>query len=286
MTNNTERIEELISLYSLGILEDDEFGELENYIRNDTGEIQKLINDNDLVTSLLFYSTESETPPEGLKNKLMQRIRLNKTLEKDKYEVSFWDRISPFWYGLSGATVAAVMLLLIFNFSVRENYNNQKDQLASVKQINEEQKEIIDALNSEILTKEQKIAELMQDDSLKTELVGFIENPSVVVVDIASLKSDINSLGRILFDLSRSNGIFCGINLPQTAPDKTYQLWAIIDSKPVSSGIFKVDEKGNGTLKLEKIADTKAIQQFAVTLEPAGGVPQPTGEMYLAGSFL
>lgn len=283
MEIDKERIEELVSLYSLGILEDEEIEEFRGYIQSDSGEIQKLINDNELVTSLLFYSSDSKTPPEGLKNRLMQRIKLNRSLEKEKYKPSFWEKISPFWYGIGGAVAATAMLLLLFNFAYKDNYLNE---LQLAKNLNQEQQTTIDSLKADLLTKEEKIAQLTKLDSMKTELVGYIENPSVVVVDIASLKADLNSLGRILFDSSESKAVFCGLNLPQTAPDKVYQLWAIIDSKPVDRGIFEVNEKGNGILRIDDVSDSKNIQQFAVTLEPAGGVPQPTGEMYLAGSFL
>jgi anti-sigma-K factor RskA len=48
-------------------------------------------------------------------------------------------------------------------------------------------------------------------------------------------------------------------------------------------GGFNVDGKGNNIMKLGILSEAGQIKKFAVTLEPSGGVPQPTGEMYLIG---
>jgi anti-sigma-K factor RskA len=74
-----------------------------------------------------------------------------------------------------------------------------------------------------------------------------------------------------------------GLKLPQTPVGKTYQLWAIAHDKPVSIGVFNVDDRGNKIMKLGTLPEGVQVQKFAVTLEPAGGVPLPTGDMYLAG---
>jgi anti-sigma-K factor RskA len=49
------------------------------------------------------------------------------------------------------------------------------------------------------------------------------------------------------------------------------------------TGVLNVDDKGNNIMELGTLPETGRIKKFAVTLEPAGGVPQPTGEMYLIG---
>lgn len=104
-------------------------------------------------------------------------------------------------------------------------------------------------------------------------------------MDLSNLKSSLNSAGRVLWNRQQDSAIFYGINLPEIPEDKIYQLWAIIDSKPVSCGIFGVDQSGEGKLEITNLKDSRNIQKFAVTLEPAGGVPAPTGDMYLAGGI-
>ena len=65
-------------------------------------------------------------------------------------------------------------------------------------------------------------------------------------------------------------------------------MWAIAGKEPVSAGIFEVDEAGHAFLRLPTLLPlprAKRFDKFAVTLEPAGGVPKPTGPMYLLGSL-
>jgi len=49
------------------------------------------------------------------------------------------------------------------------------------------------------------------------------------------------------------------------------------------TSVLNVDDKGNNIMELGTLPETGRIKKFAVTLEPPGGVPQPTGEMYLIG---
>jgi anti-sigma-K factor RskA len=56
------------------------------------------------------------------------------------------------------------------------------------------------------------------------------------------------------------------------AQDNQYQLWAIVDGKPVDAGVFDGDFKD--LLKMKNIAGGAAA--FAVTVEPRGGQESPT----------
>lgn len=68
-------------------------------------------------------------------------------------------------------------------------------------------------------------------------------------------------------------------SLPPAPAGKQYQLWAIVDGKPVDAGIFDA----SGAL-LRKMGEIKNASAFAVTLEPAGGSVSPTlDQMYVMG---
>ena len=51
---------------------------------------------------------------------------------------------------------------------------------------------------------------------------------------------------------------------------------------PTPTGVFTVDAKSVGSLRVAPMQAAGAVDTFAVTLEPAAGVPAPTGAMYLA----
>jgi anti-sigma-K factor RskA len=60
-----------------------------------------------------------------------------------------------------------------------------------------------------------------------------------------------------------------------------YQLWAIVDGKPVSAGIYSEDK--DSQIVLSKIENPQA---FAITLEKQGGSIVPTMEnMFVIGNI-
>ncbi len=69
------------------------------------------------------------------------------------------------------------------------------------------------------------------------------------------------------------------VSLPEVPSDKQYQLWAIVDGKPVDAGMLS-DAKNLA----QKMKVFEKAEMFAITLEKKGGSPTPTMEaMYVAG---
>jgi anti-sigma-K factor RskA len=68
---------------------------------------------------------------------------------------------------------------------------------------------------------------------------------------------------------------YVAMDLPKTDAEHQYQLWALVNGKPVSLGVFgKTDSTNNEALvKMQTIQEAQA---FAVTLEPMGGSVNPT----------
>jgi anti-sigma-K factor RskA len=84
--------------------------------------------------------------------------------------------------------------------------------------------------------------------------------------------------------LSRSSGLlFAASNLPSLPPGRTYQLWYLTRSVPVSVDIFKPDDAGRAAVTQPPPVTAPAVTGLAVSIEPEGGVPAPTGAIFLAG---
>lgn len=84
---------------------------------------------------------------------------------------------------------------------------------------------------------------------------------------------------RIVYSREVGRAIFVADDLPELGTDRTYQLWLIDDGKPRPAGVF-LPEDGHATVVLDGTAETGAI--VGLTVEPAGGSNQPTGEMLVA----
>lgn len=84
--------------------------------------------------------------------------------------------------------------------------------------------------------------------------------------------------------LSRSRGlVVAASNLPPLAPGRTYQLWYLTAAAPVSAGLLQPDATGNAIVAVADVPGGIVPVGMAVSLEPEGGVPSPTGAIYLVG---
>ena len=73
-------------------------------------------------------------------------------------------------------------------------------------------------------------------------------------------------------------------NLPAPPSGRTYQLWLITRTgQRISAGTFAPDPTGSAVVTAQYPLAADALQMIAVTEEPEGGVPQPTGEVVIAG---
>jgi anti-sigma-K factor RskA len=87
------------------------------------------------------------------------------------------------------------------------------------------------------------------------------------------------SMATVLWD-TRSKDVYLMVNnLPMPQAGKQYQLWAIVDNKPVDAGMLDMSH-GHMMVKMKNIP---RAQLFAITLEQQGGSPTPKGPMYVAG---
>ena len=112
--------------------------------------------------------------------------------------------------------------------------------------------------------------------------VAVVAAPDLVRIDLAGQPTAPASSGRALW--SRAHGmVFATSNLPAAPAGKVYQVWVVTAGAPISAGLVVPDPAGGGMTYFYTPPDIPAPTAVAVTLEPAGGVPAPTGEFYLVG---
>jgi anti-sigma-K factor RskA len=100
-------------------------------------------------------------------------------------------------------------------------------------------------------------------------------------VDLAGQEAAPGASGRAFW--SRSNGVvFTANGLPALPKGKVYQLWVVTKSAPLSAGLLMPDGSGRVAAVADMPPDVEPVA-VAVTIEPEGGVPSPTGARYLVG---
>ena len=91
---------------------------------------------------------------------------------------------------------------------------------------------------------------------------------------------------RVFWDPDNRRWLFFVSNLQPVSRDKTYQLWFVPKTgNPVSAGIFNTNADGSATLEVSVPPGIGELKAAAVTTEPAGGLPQPSGSFVLLGEL-
>ena len=126
-----------------------------------------------------------------------------------------------------------------------------------------------------------EIAALRSDLTTAMETAAFFRARVLDLVLLQGGESQPDAWGRIAWDRVEDKWLFHAFGLRPAGPGKTYQLWFITpDERKISAGTFDVDHAGVGALRVG-LPEGVEPALAAVTDEPAGGVPQPTGSIQL-----
>lgn len=132
------------------------------------------------------------------------------------------------------------------------------------------------------------LAERQIADARRTALeaqsqVAVLAAPDLVRIDLTGQPNAPAASARAFW--SRSRGmVFTASNLPSLPAGRVYQLWVLTAAgPPISVGLLQPDQTGALTAAFQTPADIPPPTQVAVSDEPAGGVPAPTGMIWVAG---
>lgn len=255
---HSNRIEELLPSYALGALDGEDLRELEEHLEAGCPECRRQLDLWNRDLEALAESAPPVAPSE------MARARVLRVAGGSR------SRGVPGWVY---PAIAALLLISIGSGISLWRLRGEVRSLAAERGRLERQ---VAALDRE--------ARLARDEARRAaQALQVVAAPGVRTVILAGLKPAPRSAGRTYVNPQTGDALFYAFGLPDLPQDKIYQLWFIAGGKPVSAGTFSVDERGAGSLRVDRIGDVGGIQAWAVTMEPQGGVPQPTGEMVLKG---
>ena len=113
------------------------------------------------------------------------------------------------------------------------------------------------------------------------EFARLVAAPGSKMTELAGTDQAAGATAKIAYD-KNGHAMLMASGLPPAPQGKEYQLWFIVGSKPPMPGkSFAPDSSGQGTLTDQVPQEAMESAVFAITLEPAGGLPAPTGEIYL-----
>jgi anti-sigma-K factor RskA len=249
-------------LYALGALDADEKVLIEAHVASCADCAQKVAEAQGRMALLAFAAPRVEPSP-GVKETLMRR--LHSTAEGPGGSVPASARpadptggIFARWWAvllpLSGALALATMLLWLHNIQLDRQLAGLRSTIAAQQKQLEESRHMGDLLAAH----------------------------DTIVVPLAAQKGEPQGTARVVYN-SREGMMMYDGTLPPAPADMVYQIWLVpMKGAPISAGWFTgwPDKPGHMMMKLPA---GLAAKEFAVSLEPAGGMPQPTGPMVLIG---
>jgi anti-sigma-K factor RskA len=126
------------------------------------------------------------------------------------------------------------------------------------------------------------VAEL---SDIKKDIQILQSNPNVKMAAMGGLPASPASFATVYWDTASHDVYLLANNLPTPPSDKQYQLWALLDGKPIDLGMLDYDLKQKKLLV--RMKNASGAQAFAITLEQKGraDVTTPAGDMFVLGKL-
>ena len=263
MNGHPTRLEDF-DLYALGALEGEERAAIESHAATCAACANKLAEAQGRIALLAFAAPRVEPSP-AVKERLMRQIHAVPSAASEQRAVRTTRELEPSagFFGRWGATIlipAAVVLALATILLWTENIRLDR-QLA-------EQRAAIEAQQKQL------------DEARHT--VDLMAAKDTVTVALASQPGMPKGAVHVMYN-AKMGMLMCDGWVEPAPKDKSYQLWLVpMDGKPISAGVLNAPS-GPIDHWMMKLPQGVAAKAFAVTLEPSGGMPQPTGPMVLVG---
>jgi anti-sigma-K factor RskA len=211
--------------------------QLENHpaLRDEVQRIEKTFEQLALKTAV--------TPPSAVKTKLLSSVNLKLTPPSAK--------ANNVWQWLAAASIVIACGFALLAYTYYSQWNSASQQLADLELQNQQIAQSMNTVNLEL-------SKIQAD-------VAVLDNPQFARVTLAGTDQAPDAYATVYWNKSTAEVYLRIQNLKALTEENQFQLWALIDGKPVDMGVFDHD-KG-----LIKMKTTLTADAFAVTIEKRGG---------------
>lgn len=166
---------------------------------------------------------------------------------------------APVWRYAAAASIVIALITSYLAYHYYDKWETTSLALVNLRAQNQQIAQDYNVVN-------EKLDKIQNDFSI-------IENTTFTKVVMKGTANAPEALASVYWNSSTQEVYLSIQNLKELSKENQFQLWAIVDGKPVDAGIF--DAESNGLLKMNSVSGAVA---FAVTIEPRGGRTTPTME--------
>lgn len=242
----------ILESYALGELDARQRQEVEAHVAMHA-ELRKELQAIEEATQLLIMKS-GRSPLPGLKERILKSAQGGKQIKLDnsKSQMMMWK------YATAASLLMAVAtstLSYIFWSNWKRTETDLQDRIALSQRMAEDLNQV-----------NQRLDKIEQD-------LTIYDNPLFTRVIMKGTANAPSALASVYWN-QKTQEVFLSIqDLKELTQDRQYQLWAIVDGKPVDMGV--IGELRAGLIKMNRISRASA---FAITIEPSGGKTTPTLE--------
>jgi anti-sigma-K factor RskA len=246
----------------LGELSEQERSEVERHLASNP-ELRAELDQIEHVQEKLLQRTAIH-PRDTVKAQLFARIDTPAPAGK---VVSMPSSDSTMWKFAAAASITVALVTSYLAYNYYDKWKSTQGELTTLIAQNERVASDYNQVNQRL-------------DKIESD-IHIIHNPAFKRVALKGTPNAPASLAYVYWNKDTREVYLSLQEMKQLAQENQYQLWAIIDGKPVDAGVFDPEVPG-GLLKMKEIGTGATL--FAVTVEPRGGKPAPTLEtMQVAG---
>jgi anti-sigma-K factor RskA len=248
-------------LYALGALDGAEMQELEAHVRS-CSECARAVDEARQRVALLALAAPAVAPPAGVKEELLRRVRAERIPEAHRAELAKPGRVRGFgWltpaFGVAAVVFAALSALLW----VRDARDLRR----------------VHELEGQLAVAQTRSLEIARAAEQTNKLLEWPATKRVALMPMPGMEGH----GGVLYN-AKMGMVACSGWLPAPPKGKSYQLWLVpMEGKPMPLYVF--GEEWTHPMEMHVTPGMEA-KAFAVTEEPAGGMPWPTGPKVLVGA--
>ncbi len=169
------------------------------------------------------------------------------------------------------AAAASVLLIIgvgVFA-SVLRDRQNLRERVAAIATREQQSQRATDSLRSLVMSRD--------------SLIAGVTGGDVAVVQLTSSATRQPS-AMMFWDRTKNAWTFVAHGVPMPPPGRVYQLWLVTPRAKISAGTF-MPTKGEVIMRSTYAMSRDSLRAVAVTDEPAGGMPQPTGQTAMLGNM-
>jgi anti-sigma-K factor RskA len=253
---HSERHEELVAARALGLPLGDERVELERHLAEGCPVCEGLLADFRGAATALAAGLPETVPPPELKARILGALGPSRAASRPP------PAALP-WRALAAAAVLALVVVGVDDARLRRQREDLRSRSAS--------------LEDKLRTAETALAE-------RVLRARVLESDDVQMMILGGQGPQPEARGRVFWSQRARRGIIVASNLAPLPSDRQYELWVFQKGKPINAGVFDVDPAGRALFESSEFPDgSTSAEAFAVTVEPRGGVPAPTGPVVLVG---